>query len=94
LKNALKSLNTLKIQRIQRPISIIMIKPVSKKRSFEFEFSEVEDSLLKLRKPTKKGLNPQKGVFSAGLDSPKNAIQMVDIQKTIQEALNPLIVEV
>jgi hypothetical protein len=42
----------------------------------------------------KKDLNPQKDVFSAGPDSPKNVIQIADIQKAIQEALNPLIVEV
>lgn len=42
----------------------------------------------------KEDLNPQKGVFLAGRDSPKNAIQIADIQKAIQEALNPLIVEV
>jgi hypothetical protein len=51
-----------------------MVKPVLIKRFFEFEFSEVEDSPLKLWKSTKKDLNPQKDVFLAGLDSPKNAI--------------------
>jgi hypothetical protein len=42
----------------------------------------------------KKDLNPQNEVFSVGLDGPRGAIQIANIQKAIQEALNPLIVEI
>ena len=93
-KNASKTPKTPRIQRIQRSTSITTVKPVSKKRPFEFEFSEVEDSPLKLRKSTKKDSNTRNGVFSAGPANPTNAIQIADIQKAIQEALNPLIVEI
>jgi hypothetical protein len=93
-ENAQKSPNTPKNQRIQRLTSITTVKPVLKKRLFEFEFSEVEDSPLKLRKSTKKDSNTRNGVFSAGLANQSSAIQIADIQKAIQEALNPLIVEI
>ena len=89
-----KATKTPIIQRIQRPTSARTVKPILAKRAFEFEFSEVEDSPLKLRKSTKKSSNLQKSVFSAGLNSPHGAIQIGDIQKAIQEALTPLIVEV
>jgi hypothetical protein len=97
-KNTQKSsLNTPKTQRtyrVQRPTSATTVKSVLTKRLFKFEFSEIENSPLKIRKPNKKSLNTQNGVFLAGLASPPKAIQIADIQKAIQEALNPLIAEI
>ena len=89
-----KSQITPKTHLIQRSTNAEPIKLAPMKRAFDFEFSEVEDSPLKLRKSTKKDSNSSKRVFSAGLNSPINAIRIEDIQKTIQEALTPLIVEI
>jgi hypothetical protein len=69
-----KSQTIPKTHRIQRSTNAKPTRLAPMKRTFEFEFSEAENSPLKLRKPTKKDSNPQKRVFSAGLNSPKNAI--------------------
>jgi hypothetical protein len=93
-KSSSNTPKTQRTQRVQQSTSPITVKLVLTKRLFKFEFSKVEDSPLKIRKPNKKSLNTQNGVFSAGLASPPKAIQIADIQKAIQEALNPLIAEI
>jgi hypothetical protein len=88
------AISTPKTQLIERPTSVKTVKPVLAKRAFDFEFGEVEESPLKLRKPTKKCPNVNKGFFTAGQNSPQKAIEIADVQQAISEGLKPLILEI
>jgi hypothetical protein len=87
--SANKLISTPKTQLIQRQTSASTIKPILAKRGFDIEFCDI-NSPLKVQKGTNKDAL-QRNLFTI---KPKKTLEIEDIQRTIIEALKPLIVEI
>ncbi len=81
------------IPAIRREISTKSTNFVPQKRTFDFEFEEIENTPSKIRKQTKRVPKITNGVFKAGKNDQK-VISLIDVQQSISEAIRPLILEI